>query len=1267
MAHTSCPSKVSARVDGGLPTSAAWVAHHKTTVYWDSCAEHTLAGIHLRSQGKPVKDRTAYPTEVLSYNEQSSPVIDVREITITFRGGHKLTTPVLITDRDDDSIFIGGDIMWRHGLMINFEKLQVTWTDFRGFHQVRMHGDRLTEDIGTASLACTVKIPASRHQFVSLDVDAEEGSQIIFQADSQILQQQECTLPTSIHTVKDKRIMVPITNLSGRKQRIQSNVCLGTWIPADPSVHITNWTLTEGRITEILDRLDQVRPHDAPVHREQDIRWGDALNEEERQWYTSIIRKFPRVFSPAKGALNASHSTECDIQLKPEFEHKPQHVRGRRLSPAEREIIKKEITKMLELDVIEKGSSPWSFPVILVTKPDGTWRFCIDYRRLNAITIKNRYPLPRIDEALDRLQGATIYSLIDLEKGFWQVPLSLRGKLLTAFVTPFGQYLWKRMPFGLTNAPAIFQQMMDEVIHEISWAFCMVYIDDIIIFSKSKEAHAIHLAEVLGRLERAGLTVRTDKCTIATSQINYLGFKVSRSGVSPQERLKKAILEMPRPTNKEGTRRFVAMANFYRRFIPQFSITAKPLTNLQKQDTEFKWEAEESEAFEKLKAALASNPIMKHPEFDKEFIIATDAASKVGIGAVLLQEEGGILKPIAYISRSFTKHEKNYSVTEQECLGCIFAMQQFRPYVYGRRFRLQTDHQALKWLLTQKEPKGRIARWLWEVLEFDFEVEYIPGKTHILPDTLSRAPLQHEEQENHEESAEQKLLRLASRMNHTQASTKVTETQLTDAMIIAAQKADEETQELVKQGKYKGRNIVQGPGGIWVVQEEEREKILLPKSLWPIVLKAMHDAGWAGHFGITKTWYKVSVRFVGRGLKQYTYAWVRTCRDCGSRKVKPTKIRLPLSPQGLGEYGDRVGIDLIGPMPASPDGNTYAVIAVEYSTRFAWAVPIKSRHASQVAKALINHVFCNTGPIRVLSSDQAEELVGSVIKCIAEIYQMKQTHSVPHRPQYVGLVERTIRSLKDEMTMFVNQLQKDWDQCIGLITYAYNTSQQATLRKSPWECAFGREPRQPCDLQIPAKVTTHARSRDIVANLKKAVAQVNGEALTNYRRATARIEKEYNKRMGRFLWTFEEGDHCWVYNFGNTRCKGKLRHHWRGPYRLLQYIEFGNWELKDVYEGKKIITHVSFMQPFFAEDKVLDEVAHLCAEFVGEYIQAANLPTQDETFVIDGIEYEVEQRRKTERNDSGRYELEVQLTGLKDRTGRARWLSLSELEKLAES
>ena len=420
---------------------------------------------------------------------------------------------------------------------------------------------------------------------------------------------------------------------------------------------------------------------------------------------------------------------------------KPRAFPPRRVSAEKRAAIQKEMDTMKAAGVIRPSRSPWAAPVVLAAKKDGGVRFCVDYRELNKLTKRDVYPLPRIDDTVDALNGAKYLTAFDMLSGYWQVPLSPEDAPKTAFVTHEGLFEWTCMPFGLTGAPATFQRMMDTVLAGLKWQCCLVYLDDVVVFSRTFDTHLRDLQLVFDRLHEAGLKLKPSKCFFCCTELLYLGYLVTPDGLKPDPTTKRAILAYPVPTDVSGVRTFLGMTGHYRQFIPRYAMIAEPLQKLTKPSVPWQWAEAQQQAFSQLQQLLTEPPVLKLPDFSRkfQFTLQTDA-SDAGLGAVLCQKgEDNKLHPVAFASRRLTDSELKYHTQEKEALAIIWACEKFRPYLMGETFDVETDHGSLKWLLGTQ--KGRLARWAMRLSEFDLRIKPKPGRANGNADAPSRYPV----------------------------------------------------------------------------------------------------------------------------------------------------------------------------------------------------------------------------------------------------------------------------------------------------------------------------------------------------------------------------------------------------------------------------------------------------------------------------------------------------------------------------------------------
>ena len=435
---------------------------------------------------------------------------------------------------------------------------------------------------------------------------------------------------------------------------------------------------------------------------------------------------------------------------------KPIKQSMRRVPFAMKEEFNKLVDEMLNAGLIVESESPWCSPTVLVKKKDGSMRICVDYRRVNEVTVKDSYPIPKIEEILNQLGGNTVFTTLDLASGYHQVSVKKEDRGKTAFCTDRGLFEYVVMPFGLTNAPATFQRLMERVLKGLIGKICLVYLDDVMIYSKSLAEHEEHLNMVLERIKRSGLKIKFKKCSWVMKEVEYLGHVVCREGIKPSPKKIEAIMNAKLPKTLKQLQSFLGLATYYRRFIKDFSKVASPLYKATEKSKKFELNEDCVRAFETLRSILTSDDVLILPDFGKEFYLETDA-SNYGLGGVLSQYKDTVRRPIAYWSKHLSKPERNYSTIEKEAFAVVLAVEYFKQYVYGRTFKVLVDHQPLKWLMSMVEPAPRLARWILRLRVYDFIVEYRSGKSNGNADALSRWAIEEEEELKAEEENKEEL------------------------------------------------------------------------------------------------------------------------------------------------------------------------------------------------------------------------------------------------------------------------------------------------------------------------------------------------------------------------------------------------------------------------------------------------------------------------------------------------------------------------------
>uniref|UniRef100_A0A1X7TVH1 Reverse transcriptase domain-containing protein n=1 Tax=Amphimedon queenslandica TaxID=400682 RepID=A0A1X7TVH1_AMPQE len=476
---------------------------------------------------------------------------------------------------------------------------------------------------------------------------------------------------------------------------------------------------------------------DRDINEEEELEGelGESLSKEQRKDLEQLKRRYKDVVTSKLGQTNR---IEHQIRVG---DVTPSRQRPYRLPYAKYEAVRKELQSMEQMGVIRPSCSEWASPMVIVPKKDGDIRVCVDYRKVNSVLKFDAYPVPRVDEMIDRIGRGRFITTLDLNKGYWQIPVEEASQDKTAFVTPFGLYQFTMMPFGLQGAPATFQRLVDQVLRGTE-GFAGAYIDDIAIYSETWEDHMEHVEEVLTRLRAAGLTANPKKCKFGMSEVVYLGHKIGRGQVKPEVSKIAAVRDYPKPRSKTDKRSFLGLVGYYRKFIPHFASVAAPLSDLTKKNLKvFNWTGECDQAFTKLKKLLCEAPVLRSPNLNKEMILQTDASNR-GVGAVLSQiDNDGVEHPLVYVSRKLLPREERFSIVEKECLAVVWAIQTLAVYLYGKEFLLQTDHHALYWLDRVKSRNARLTRWSLYLQEWRFRIQYKRGKDNGNADGLSRGPL----------------------------------------------------------------------------------------------------------------------------------------------------------------------------------------------------------------------------------------------------------------------------------------------------------------------------------------------------------------------------------------------------------------------------------------------------------------------------------------------------------------------------------------------
>lgn len=899
------------------------------------------------------------------------------------------------------------------------------------------------------------------------------------------------------------------------------------------------------------------------------------LQPTEKERLESLLCEYSNVFATTDLDLGC-----CDI-IKHRIETgsaAPIYQRAYRVPYALRDEMDRQVQGLLDKDIIEHSKSPWGSPALLVQKPDGSYRFVIDYRKLNSATRIDPYPLPNIEETLSQLGSAKYFSVIDLASGFWQIEMDARDSEKTAFNTPNGHYQWRRMPMGLANSPAVWQRTADVILAGLLGKQCFVYMDDIIIYSKDFDEHLRDIHAVLERLAAAGLKLKPKKCQFLQREVKYLGHVVSAKGVSPDPSKIASVRDFPRPTTVKQIREFLGLAGYYRRHISNFSGIAKPLTALTKKNANFQWTTEAEDAFCALKQKLTEAPVLRYPDFSRPFILATDA-SMYAAGAVLSQRFDDGEHPVAFASRQLSDVEQRYGATERECLAVVWAVRHFRCYIYGRQFELLTDCHALRWLMTVRDPSSRLARWNLLLQEYNFEIKHKSGRAHANADALSRAD----------------TIRVVREFVPVVDGVELKREQRKDATLIKLI-GDIEAGARVRIG---GNEYFLDSDGILCVRRAAGrgsaragrawERSIVPASLVGKIMRAFHDAPFSGHLGKRKTRKRIERHYFWRQIGKDVASYCRRCHSCAERKSPKHKMRAPLQLfDDVSRPFERTAMDIVGPLPITTAGNRYMLVFVDHLSRFAEVIPIPDQKADTVARQFVERVVLRHGVPRQLLTDQGANFLSKLMRDVCEALNISKIQTTPYHPQSNGAVERFNQTLTGLLSHYVARDQRDWDEWVPFAMFAYNTAVHDSCAESPFYLLYGRDPDLPSAIIESPQRVTYSCVEDYREELTRRM-QISHEIAAKALREAAEKRKKLHDRRSRDA-PHSVGDR--VYLQIHQTAKGltkKFGPKWKGPYRILQKTSPVTFKIKGIQGGDEHHVHANRLKTAESGDALGEE------------------------------------------------------------------------------
>lgn len=941
-----------------------------------------------------------------------------------------------------------------------------------------------------------------------------------------------------------------------------------------------------------------------------DLDSSDMTND-QKQKFLKFLNVNRDVFAADLSELGKCNIGEHKIETTDNI---PIRVPPYRATPKVKAEIEKQIDKMLDNKIIEPSTSPYNSPVVLCQKKDKSFRFCIDYRKLNAKTTVECWPLASLNDVFDAIgeAKATIFTSLDLCQGYWQVPLHKDSREKAAFVTHSGIYEWTRMPFGLRNSSITFSRVISQVLQGLNWKNVLAYIDDILVFSKNLEDHMHHLDQVFDRLKKANLKLKPSKCHFGVKQVNYLGHILTKEGVTTDPEKIHIVKSHPAPKNQHEVRQFLGLCNYYRKFVEGYAKITIPLNSLLQKESEFKWTDKCQESFELLKTKLISAPILAFPDMSKPFIITTDASGQA-IGYILGQKDDqNRERVISFGGRALKKEEKKWTVSEKECLAVLEGIKHNRVYLSHDKFTVFTDHKALLWLNKVKDTNAKLGRWALELQNFTFDIIFKEGKNNKNADAISRIPYPPTPEKVDINQVEV----LGSETNEPEDVSMLTEitfeyeiqkpyiaaindtndkeVRLNDMSEIAKlQRQCTELSDLVTflesgilpQNDKKAKSIIYekdlyrfGTEGELIHQYLPRtkgvprsevmiEQIVLPKCMRQEALEAYHDcrAG-GGHKGFRRTYAALQQKYYWSGMYQNVYNYVISCDACQRAKRPTNKRPAPLMPLPVAETFERWHMDILSGFPTSKDKYQHVLLVVDSFSRWAEAFPLRTQEAKEIAHILYKEVFTRFGSPKTLVSDRGQNFCSKLIQALCELFHVTRHTTSSYHPQSNTTCERMNSTIAQTLRTYCTKDQMNWPELIPSVMMALRMSPNTeSTGYSPFHMVFGKEMNIPFDISVKPKENIGRSVKEHINNLIEHLKAVQTIAKNNVSKSQEKTKTYYDKKAAKPK--FQVGDRvlmqCMKVPKGSAP---KLHEKWVGPF----YINHAN---ENTYKLRRLSDH----------------------------------------------------------------------------------------------
>lgn len=988
------------------------------------------------------------------------------------------------------------------------------------------------------------------------------------------------TLQTDRMTMKTLRghtedIEFDVTSLGSHK------LVLGMpWLALhNPTIDWWTERITMNHCTCGSDRSTLDRPDRKP--KQEQINATVLTNEDHAQ--ASSLMRIPAEYKEYEHLFREKPTNETLPKHQPwdhEIPLEPGKVPGwgpiYQQSAAELQHLKEYIDENLKKGFIRPSTSSAASPTLYVPKKDGPDRLCIDYRNLNSITVKDRYPLPLINELHDRLEGAKFFTSLDLRGAYNLVRMKEGEEWKTAFRTRYGLYEYLVMPFGLTNAPATFQRMINEQLHEYLDVFVVAYLDDILVYSKTKNDHIQHIKKVMDKLQKANLLLKLEKCKFHQEEVAFLGFIVGRHGIRMNPDKVDAVLTWPVPGTVVQVQSFLGFANFYRRFIKNYSAIAKPLTELTKKDKDFEWSTAEQAAFDQLKKRFTEEPVLATYDPELETVLETDA-SDFALGACISQKHSGQLRPIAYHSRTFSPAELNYDVHDKELLAIVAACKQWRHYLEGAKHVIQvwTDHKNLTSFTTTKILNRRQVRWSEELSTLKLFITYRKGSENARADALSRR----------QDYSGKPTERPRAILKETQGGLEYNHELLATLAVLEDNELAQQIKAAYPRDECAARVLATQTQDFTVDNDgilRFKGLVYIPSRMRKTFVEQQHSLPAHGHQGLSRTFDRISRDYYFPSMRKEVYEVLRGCDLCAKSKSERHAPYGLLQPPSVSTRAwESIAFDFIVKLPPSKEPMTSAVfdaiwVITDRNTKYGYFVPYKeSSNAKELAYAFLKVVVSQHGLPKEIISDRDKLFTSKFWSSLMNQLGLNHKMSTAFHPQTDGQTERLNQTLEQYLRSYVNKEQDNWVELLPIAQFALNSAKNETTSVSPFFANYGFEPEA---YRQPRQDNISAQESMVLANRLKDLQQ---QLAADIEFSNSRTAKYSNKKrsVGPPL---QRGDKVYLLrkHIKTKRPSTKLDFKKLGPFEILEQVGKVNFRLR-LPKGSRLhpVFHVSLLEP----------------------------------------------------------------------------------------